>query len=78
MERKRISQMEDLVIMKDELIWKDDMNKIIKDFFTYINKHDELDFEQRYILSDYITILANRLNKIKAVTINGKVDNIEV
>ena len=64
--------------MRDELIWKDDMNKIIKDFFTYINENDELDFEQRYVLTDYITILANRLNKIKTVTINGKEDNIEV
>lgn len=60
--------------MSEEYVNKEEMNIIIKDFFTYINENNELDFEQRYVLSDYITILANRLNKIKTVTINGKVD----
>ena len=57
--------MEDLVIMENELIRKDDMNKIIKDFFAYINENDELDFEQRTLLSDYITKLSYRLNKLE-------------
>lgn len=78
MERKRISQMEDVVVLLTEYINKEEMNTIIKDFFTYINENDELDFEQRYVLTDYVTTLANRLNKIKTVTINGKADNSEV